>query len=497
MFRKTSAALLVVTMSGSLLAACSKGDGDSATEKRVLRVGFMYSSPDQEQYYRQQFTDGYELMNQNIEIEIVGAINQEDQMFEQPDPKKKQPDPYEKVKEMLTGQNPVDVVILDSNYLKRLVQDNLLTQLDTLIQDNKFDIEDFVPTVIEGIKEAGGGNIYALTPTFSSSALYYNKKIFADAGVQPPTDNMTWQDIFDKAKLVSKGEGKNRVFGFQFNRWGGDPFWDTQNYAAPLQLKIWDNKGEKMTVDTPQWAKVWKDIAELYKNKIVPGQEDLNKFNEAMMPKPGTDQPVFNPYQNDLFINGKVAMTIGGYDYINELARSKEYNAKKKEIPTVDWEVVTIPTFPEKPGVGGNIYLNNLMAINAKAQNSEDAWKFIEFNNGKEWAKLKSRSTYEMVARKSFLKPKEGMNYNIAAFYTLKPVPPQDTSMEQLFREKPNIWQVQNYAQPLFQEVIQGKKSVEQALKEWQTKGDAALQKLKADPNANLDEGSPGVLPKG
>jgi multiple sugar transport system substrate-binding protein len=457
----------------------------------------MYSNADQEPWLRQQFTDGYELTHPNIDIEIVGAINYDDQRFEQPDPNKKQPDPYEKIKELLNGKNPVDVVVLDSAYLKRLVQDNMLKQLDPLIQDSKFDIEDFVPTVIEGIKDAGDGNLYALTPTFNSSALYYNKKMFTDAGISPPTDNMQWPDIFALAGRIAKGEGKDRKYGFQFNRWGGEPFYDIQTYAAPLQLMMFDKKGEKMTVDTPQWKKVWTDIISLYKNKIVPTQNDMNVMNEkAALAGAAGENPPFNPFQGDMFINGRVAMTISGYDYINELSRAKDYAAKNKNVPSVDWDVVTIPTFAEAPGVGGSIYLNNLMAINAKAQNSEDAWEFIQFNNSKEWAKLKSRSTYEMVARKSFLKPKDGMSYNIGAFYALKPVPPQDLDMEKLYREKPNIYQVNQYGQPLFQQVVEGKKTVDQALKEWQTKGDALLQKIKENPNGPLepiDGGGVGV----
>ncbi|GGD70677.1 ABC transporter substrate-binding protein [Paenibacillus nasutitermitis] len=484
---KASAITLSMALVSGMLAACSKGDSGSDTKRSVLRIGFMYSNSDNEPYLRQQFTDSYELTHPNVDIEIAAAINYDDQRFQQQDENTKQPDPYEKLKEMLAGSNPVDVVVLDSSYLKRLVQDNMLTQLDPLIADSKFDIEDFVPAVIDGIKDAGDNNIYALTPTFSASALYYNKGLFTEAGLTPPTDNMQWPDIFNLAERISKGEGKKRTFGFSFNRWSGDGFYDTQNYASPLQLTTFDKKGEKMTVDTPQWNKVWSDVAKLYKNKIVPTQEDMNVDNGDAAAGSKSAKQIYNPFQGDLFINGRVAMTIGGYDYINELARAKDFSTKNKDIKAIDWDVVTVPTFAEAPGVGGNIYLNNLMAINSKAQNSEDAWEFIQFNNSKEWAKLKSRSSYEMVARKSFLKPKDGMSYNIGAFYALKPTPPQDIDFDKLNREKPNLWSVNQLGQPLFQEVLSGKKSVDAALKEWQTKGDAFLQKLKQNPNATLE----------
>ncbi len=88
----------------------------------MLRVGFMYSNADNEQYLRQQFTDGYELTHPNVDIEIAAAINYDDQRYQEPaktPQQPKQPDPYEKMKEMLVGKNPVDVVILESTYLKR------------------------------------------------------------------------------------------------------------------------------------------------------------------------------------------------------------------------------------------------------------------------------------------------------------------------------------------------------------------------------------------
>jgi len=495
--RKTVVVGLSLTIMGSMLAACSKGDGGSSTEKRVLRIGFIYSNQENEQWVRQQFTDSYELLHPELDIQIVGAMNYDDMRFEERDQSQpyKQPNTYEKIKEILVGSNPVDVIVLDNNstnYLKRLVQDNLLKQLDPMIQEKEFDIEDYVPAVIDGIKEAGDNSIYALTPTFNSSALFYNKKLFADMGVPVPTDGMTWEDTFAKAKLIAKGEGNKRVFGFQFARWGGDPFWDMQStYLPALQLKMFDDKAEKMSVGTPQWEKVFNTISSLYIDKIVPTNQDMYSNPEV-----GADGKMpFNPFQGDMFINGRVAMTTARYDYITELNRAKEQNAKNNKVPSVDWEVVTMPQHSENPGIGGDVQLSNLMGINSKASNTEDAWDFIAFNNSKEWAKLKSRSTTDLISRKSMLKPKDGQDYNMPAFYTLKPVPPSSLDMEKLQNEKPGIWEINSLGQQAFQAVMEKKKSAADALKEWETKGDAFLKKLKDNPNAGLEmPGDGGIM---
>ncbi|RKP55305.1 extracellular solute-binding protein [Cohnella endophytica] len=467
------------------LAACSTSKGKDADVKRTLRIGTMYGTKQDDSWFRQQFTDIFEITHDsNIEIEIVPAIDYSEQQFEDQSKQQEQPDPLEKVKAIMTGTNPVDVMIFDLGMLGQLVNENLLKQLDPLLKEDKIDVNDFVPTVIEGIKDQGNNFIYGLTPTFTPAALFYNKTLFTKQGVEFPKDGMSWDDVFNLAKRMKSGSGKDSVFGFTFNQWGaGDNFWDVQNFAAPLQLKMFDAKGETMTVNTPQWEAVWKSVTDLYKDHVTPHQEDM----QAMYEEPAKDS-IRNPFQGQLFLNNKVAMTIGNYDMINQIQQLND-NADKLKINKLDWDVVTVPFHPGHEGIGGNIYLNNLAGINANAANPDDAWEFVKFMNGKEWAKLKSRSTYEMSARKEFVKVREGMSYNLNAFMTMKPAPLlQSSAAEQkLYREKPNLDKVTELGSRAYSDVIQGKKSVKEALAQWETKGNDLLQKIKANPKGPID----------
>nr|WP_245251942.1 extracellular solute-binding protein [Paenibacillus sediminis] len=452
-----------------------------------MRIGTIYGGPD-DSYFRQQFTDIFEYTHPNIKVEIVPAVDYSQYRYVDPEKQSQDPIDYvESTKKLLTGDNPVDVIVGDTNIVKSLIQENLLKQLDPLMQEDKFDTSDFVPTVIDGIKDLGDGSgLYALSPTFSSSALFYNKKIFQDAGVDLPKDGMTWDEAFDLARLVAKGEGKDRVYGISFNRYqGGDPYYDAMTYSAPLQLRTFDEKAEKMTVNTPQWEKVWSTISKLVKDKIVPtnDQQSNGKVEAAAS---------YNPIQGDLFLSSKVAMTIGDSNYVTELNDANKNAEKIKDFHKVDWDIVTIPTHPEKPGIGGNIYLSNLMAINSNAQNPEDAWEFIKFLNSEEWAKIKSRSSsYEMVARKSYIQPREGLTYNIQAFYTLKPVPPANTRDDQLYQKMPNLWLVSDQGRTFFQEVIDNKKTPAEALQAWEKKGNEMLLEMKNNPTGKPAEVKP------
>ncbi|MNI71635.1 hypothetical protein D3C73_1275170 [compost metagenome] len=169
--------------------------------------------------------------------------------------------------------------------------------------------------------------------------------------------------------------------------------------------------------------------------------------------------------------------------------------ASFKGYTPIEWDVVTIPSHPEFPNVGGNIYMNGIMGINAKAQNSEDAWKFIKFINGPDWARSKSHSSYNLVARKSYLKPKDGAEFNMAAFYKMIPAPLSDDY--KIYRTKPNIYQVQGIGQQLLQKVVKGEITVKDALKKWQTEGDVMLQQMKDNPDAQINPMGMSAVPAG
>ncbi len=481
--RRLAAITLSLALLFPVLTACGKGGEADGGEERVLRIASAYGMGPDDDYFRSQYIDLFEFDNPNIKIEIIPTYDNRFR-YGGGSPEDKPVDPADKLKELMTGPNPPDVVVLGYEQLPDFINENLLAPLDPLITKDKFDTSDFVPAVIDGLKDAGGGKLYALAPTFTSSALIYNKKLFDEAGVAYPKDNMTWDEVFALARQVSRGEGENRKYGFAFSTYkGADPFWDMNVYTAPLQLTMFDDAGEKMTVDTPQWEKVWQTIAQLKKDKVYPEPPDYNK------PKKENE---FQPFEHDNFMSGNLAMAIVQFYQLNELITANRDAQNIKGYTPIDWDIVTVPTHPEAPGVGGYVGMSPILAINAKAQNPDIAWKYVSFINGEQFAKLKSRSSQNLVSRKKYLEAREDVDYNIKALYSLKPVMSPD--MNKVYREKPDIWQVQDIGRNKFQEVIDGKKTIKEALKEWQTEGDAALKRMKENPRG---EPKGGAIPLG
>ncbi|MEY8746670.1 ABC transporter substrate-binding protein [Bacillales bacterium AN1005] len=377
--KRVLAVLATASLALPLLAGCTASEAKD-TEQRVLRVATLWGGQD-DSYFRQQFTDAFELTHPNITVEVVPAVEQSSYGFGTQGENQEIPDTVESLKKIMTGDNPVDVIVADTATVKSLIQENMLKQLDPLMQEDKFDTTDIVPSVLEGIKDLGDQSIYALTPTFSSSALFFNKGMFQKAGVEPPTDNMTWDDILNLATRMTKGEGKDYVFGFSFSTYqGGSPYYSMQQYYNSLQLKIFDDKAEKMTVDSPQWEKVWSTVSKLAIDKIIPKGDE---------PQDQDPNGRYNPLQGDLFLSSKAAMVIGDYSYINQLIDANKNADKMEGFTKVDWDVVTPPVHPEAPEIGGNIYLSSLMSINSSAQNPDDAWELIKYMNSEDWPKSK------------------------------------------------------------------------------------------------------------
>lgn len=400
----------------SVLTGCLSNQEVTDDQKRVLRIATVYGDRNYTDHLRSQYTDLFAFTNRNIEIEFVTAIDYGNQKYGRQDPEEEQPDPIEEMKKLMQGPNPPDVILMGLNELPGLVDENLLTPLEPLMSQDEIDVSDFVPSVIDGLKALGNDQLYALSPTFSSQALIYNIGIFNELGVDIPTNNMYWDDVFNLARQVTTGEGEDKRYGFSFSpHYYSDLYYDMRSYVAPLELQMFDESFENMLVNSPSWEGAWQAMVNLHEDKVLPEQPDYNQ--------PRQEMDVYNPFQHDAFLSGKVAMTIVDYGRINEIINANNDADLIEGYTYIDWDVVTMPVHPQAPDVGGFVHMDPIMGINAKAENSDDAWAFIKFMNSEEWAELKSQSTSNMVSREEYIKPRGGTQFNIEAFYTLRPAP--------------------------------------------------------------------------
>lgn len=465
--KKIISLILVATFAITLLTGCFSKENEANTGgPQVLRVLGGWGEDD---YMRREWTDVYELTKDNVEIEIVPLH----EPYNPNQTEEEREDPQERIKRLLTDGIPPDVILLDGDIsmLSFLVEEGLVQPLETFMEKGNFDINSLVPAIREGIKTAGDGtSMYALAPAFTSQAMFYNKDLFDRFGVPYPTDNMTWSQIADLAKQFPKEDGGDKIYGL-WNRNGYPSFYEfTYNFAAPLNLQLFDEEGKNVTINTPEWESAISEYVNLYLDEVMPTSPEYD------IPEGGEWRwtPEMEEFY-DAFYKGKAAMAIVESYELSNLANRRMYDT---EAALFDWDVVTVPTHASAPGIGGSINYRGLMAINRNSQNANLAWDFISFNNSEKMLKIRSRNQGQFVSVAELNQQQGEGPANIQAFYTLTPA--IDALQAMYNSNNENMWQVYSIADMALKEVMKGEKTVQEALEEIQTKGQEALE---AEPN--------------
>src|SRR5690625_4975782 len=194
--------VLWTTLMLSLLFFLSACTNQVEPEETTLRVGLLEhrNISGTKEYYTQL----YQIENPHVDFEFMAATHDPNHILMS----RNDYDSIEQMTALMAQTPPPDVVILDYNDYNYFAREGKLIALDDLIRMSDFSTEDFHPTVIEGLRNPEDHLLYGLTLSFDSLVLVYNKDIFIKSGVDPPSDHMTWDEIFSLAQLVTSQDGE-------------------------------------------------------------------------------------------------------------------------------------------------------------------------------------------------------------------------------------------------------------------------------------------------
>lgn len=458
---------MITVLAFMTLAGCLKNEPVTSNEPKVLRIfGDEYTVNENSSYF--------EFVYDNVEIELIDRNKIYQEAYNSSsDSGEPAFDPQERIMEILNGPNPPDVIYLDQSQISSFIEDGIIVPLDTFIEKDKFDLEGIVPGVVEGIKDLGNGSIYALSPTYSAQALFYNKNIFDKMNVPYPEDRMSWEEVFNLARQLSYEENDKKHYGLAFESYM-DEYSQMNMYIEPLSLSIFNGDYTSLTVDAPVWEDVWELFSELYRDDVLAPAYDYMKEMES-------GQPV-SYFDRELFAGGRAAMSIGSYDRVRMLAdmlRGNVYYGDMREQPEkFEWDIVSLPIHPEVGDVGGNLSIYGMMAINAKSDQQELAWQFISLMNGDKMAKVNAKKSWNLPTRFEYVSQPDGLEVNLEAFTLLKPS--INYTYLDFMKNYPNghPYQIMSFGGQLFKDVLEDKKTVKEALAEFQKTGQEELNRI-------------------
>lgn len=206
------------------------------------------------------------------------------------------------------------------------------------------------------------GGQYALPEQWSGCYLYYNKRLFAEAGLPPPPTvwerPWSWTEFLNNATALTKRGRSGRA-----SQWGFVNMWFSY-YSAGLFA---------MNNGVP-WATPLKNPTHFNFDKdafieAVQFYADLaNKHNVA--PDASEVQSMSTP---DLFAAGKAGIALGGHWRYQTFLQAEG----------LDFNVTPLPVGPRLSGqpARSNIGCTGL-AIAAASQRKEEAWEFVKFATG-------------------------------------------------------------------------------------------------------------------
>lgn len=252
------------------------------------------------------------------------------------------------VTQSLSGDLP-DVIFNYDSLNQQLAASDLLYDLKPWLDEGKDGLKgaSFVPAFVnQYIADASTGAIGGLPVSADSTMLFYNKKLFAEAGVTDlPTDKWTWQDLYAAAKKISAA-GAGQYWGLETPLGSGDKNFVNYPFLNAGGSSVYDTKSGKFDFANDKGLAVWNLMIQPYTE--------------------GWGTPLATGTAIDYFGAGQAAMRLDTRPAI----------ARYRDGLTDDWDVINLPTLDGNPTVGGGSYG---LSISAKSDNKENAWKFLSW----------------------------------------------------------------------------------------------------------------------
>lgn len=144
---------------------------------------------------------------------------------------------FEKFVTLIAAGTPPDVGFATLYNWPSFAERGIFLSLDEYIGQDSYDLDDFYEQIITPYRydgeTFGTGELYGLPKEIAIRAMYFNKDIFEEAGVEMPApdDPWDWERFIEMTEATTKEEGgRTRQYGYiQDTRW---TFWQIWAWSA-------------------------------------------------------------------------------------------------------------------------------------------------------------------------------------------------------------------------------------------------------------------------
>ena len=256
------------------------------------------------------------------------------------------------------GEMP-DVFWMHSNYAQKYMENDLLLNLDDYIaNDDAIDLANYYPDIVK-LYQRSDGVTFAVPKDYDTIALWYNKAMFDEAGLEYPDNTWTWEKMHEVGSQLNKPE--ENKYGMVGNTDANQEGYYNTIYSYGGYVISDDHK--KSGYDDPKTLEAMEMYAQLIKDCMAP-QSILAETGNANM-----------------FLSNTAAMGMFGSWYVSSFVEMPD---------AVNWGIAELP-FHDANGNGEadegervSIYNGLGWAASAATKDPDTAYSLISYLCSKE-----------------------------------------------------------------------------------------------------------------
>jgi multiple sugar transport system substrate-binding protein len=254
---------------------------------------------------------------------------------------------WDKLFAMMVAHDAPDVFWLTPVYRVTYISRGQLLDLSPYVERDSFSLDDFQPRelVMDWVVD---GKVYGINRDFDTIGLFYNRRLFEEAGIPYPDDTWDWNRLLEVALEFKDYFARTG----QDDKWPLDiPTWDQGGW----QNLVWQNGGRTLSEDGTRFMLDQPEAVE-----ALQWQADLI-FKHRVCPISGAGAVG----GIELFTAGKLAMTYHGSWTVRQVAATKD----------LDWDVAVLPKGRQRAVVTNGL----AECVWRGTEHPELCWEFVKY----------------------------------------------------------------------------------------------------------------------
>jgi multiple sugar transport system substrate-binding protein len=345
------AGALVLAACGTDSQSSSGGSGGSSKSSTAsIQVWEGWTGVEAKTFTK--LVDQYEKQNPGVKISSLYVDND---------------DTLQKVTTAVRGGSPPDIAYLYGSWAPNVATIPQVVNLTQVVKQAGVNWNDF--NVGERDVATVNGKVIGIPALVDNLAVVYNKKLFAEAGLQPPSANWTWDDFVADAKKLTVASKKQ--YGTAYVTPG------TEDTVWHWEALLWEAGGQLLNSGNTKAA-----------FNSAAGLTSLNTLKTLAADKSVYFDPTDQAYEN-VFNSGKIGMLVTGpWDL--------------STFPNVQYGVQVMPTYPGTSGGHQTISgPDNWVVFNNGSAKTAAAEKFLLWLTAPAQVKTWSLATGDLPTRTS------------------------------------------------------------------------------------------------